>query len=47
MKRFVGDEGYVVDLNEIVVPSEDEDEGEEPRRGARQRRPVRRFIEEY
>ena len=47
IKRFVGDEGYMVDLNEIVVSSEDEDEGEEPRRGARQRRHVRRFIEEY
>ena len=45
LKRFVGDEGYIVDMSEIVLPSEDEDDMEEPRT-ARQRRPVRRYVEE-
>ena len=32
LKRFVGDGGYLVDMSEIVLPSEDEDDSEEPRR---------------
>ena len=44
IKSFVGDEGYVVDMTEVVLPSEDE-EDEEPR-VPRQRRPVRRYIEQ-
>ena len=45
IKPFVGDEGYLVDMNEVVLPSDDDLEEEEPR-VARQRRPVRRYIEE-
>ena len=46
IKRFVGDEGYIVDMNEVVLPSEDEEEETVEPRAARQRRPVRRYIEE-
>ena len=50
LKSYYGGEGYLVDMEEIVLPSEDEEEEEEALpapREARVRRPVRRFIEEY
>ena len=46
LKRFVAGEGYIVDMSEVMVPSDEEGDIEEPR-GARARRPVRRYIEEY
>ena len=46
IKRFVGDENYLVDMSEIVVPSDDDEEEVVEPRGARPRRPVRRYIEE-
>lgn len=45
LRRYIGDEQYLLEMNEVVVPSEDEEEVEEPR-VARHRRPVRRYIQE-
>ena len=45
IKLYLGGEGYIVEMEEIVLPSDDEEEEEEPR-PARQRRPVRRYVEE-
>lgn len=45
LKRYVGDDRYLLEMEEVVLPSDGEEEMEEPRR-ARQRRPVRRYVEE-
>ena len=48
VRKYIAEDGYVVDMEEVVVPSDEEDEEEviEEPRPTRERRPVRRFIEE-
>ena len=48
VRKYIAKDGYVLDVEEVVVPSdeEDEEEGREEPRPTRERRPVRRFIEE-
>ena len=45
IRPYIGEEQYLLEMGEIVIPSDDEEEMEEPR-GARPRRPPRRYIEE-